>query len=144
VDHRDGSSRVRVEGGARVMRHLFDSQDKINEGKSCFLLNMKFCFFKLVFLLFFERGHVNAFYLYDTSKTTMALNTGKDLQLYFWLVNGKNSEENYNFLHSFSTDQSEAELLYFCSLFFSVKKPFQKTKPFLLACRLVSARIRPF
>jgi hypothetical protein len=26
------------------------------------------------------------------------------------------------------TDQSEAELLYFYSLFFSVKKPFQKTK----------------
>jgi hypothetical protein len=28
------------------------------------------------------------------------------------------------------TDQSEAELLYFNSLFFSVKKPFQKTKFF--------------
>jgi hypothetical protein len=26
----------------------------------------------------------------------------------------------------FSTDQSEAELLYFCSLFFSAKKPFKK------------------
>jgi hypothetical protein len=48
-----------------------------------------------------------------------------------WLIE-KNSEENkknlyhFFFLHCFSTDQSEAELLYFCSLFFSVKKPFQK------------------
>jgi hypothetical protein len=34
------------------------------------------------------------------------------------------------FLYCFSTDQSEAELLYFYALFFSVKKPFQKTKTF--------------
>jgi hypothetical protein len=34
------------------------------------------------------------------------------------------------FFTLFPTDQSEAELLYFCSLFFSVKKPFQKTKMF--------------
>jgi hypothetical protein len=44
------------------------------------------------------------------------------------LVNGKNSEDFFHFLHCFSTDQSEAELLYFYSLFFSVKKPFKKPK----------------
>jgi hypothetical protein len=44
------------------------------------------------------------------------------------LVHGKNSEDFFYFLYCFSTDQSEAELLYFYSLFFSVKKPFQKTK----------------
>jgi hypothetical protein len=38
----------------------------------------------------------------------------------------------FYFLHCFSNDQSEAELLYFCSLFFSVKKPFKKTKVFFL------------
>jgi hypothetical protein len=32
------------------------------------------------------------------------------------------------FFTVFPTDQSEAKLLYFCSLFFSVKKAFQKTK----------------
>jgi hypothetical protein len=48
------------------------------------------------------------------------------------LVNGKKSEDFFYFLHCFSTDQSEAELLYFYSLFFSVKKPFQKTKSFLI------------
>jgi hypothetical protein len=41
---------------------------------------------------------------------------------------GKNREDFFFFLHCFSTDQSEAELLYFYSLFFSLKKPFQKTK----------------
>jgi hypothetical protein len=45
----------------------------------------------------------------------------------FWLVDGKNSEDLFYFLYCFSTDQSEAELLYFYSLFFSVKKPFPKT-----------------
>jgi hypothetical protein len=49
------------------------------------------------------------------------------------LVNGKNSEDFFYFLHCFSTDQSEAKLLYFYSLFFSVKKPFQKTKIFAVA-----------
>jgi hypothetical protein len=47
--------------------------EKINECEKVYyyLLNMKFCFFKWFFLLcFFELGHVNAFYLYDTSKAT--------------------------------------------------------------------------
>jgi hypothetical protein len=39
----------------------------------------------------------------------------------------KNFFPVFYLLHCFSADQSEAELLYFCSLFFSVKKPFQKT-----------------
>jgi hypothetical protein len=37
------------------------------------------------------------------------------------LVDGKNSEDIFYFLHCFSTDQSEAEFLYFYSLFFSVQ-----------------------
>jgi hypothetical protein len=37
--------------------------EKINEYEKGFflLLNMNFCFFKWVLLLFFERAHVNAF-----------------------------------------------------------------------------------
>jgi hypothetical protein len=46
------------------------------------------------------------------------------------LVDGKNSEDFFYFLHCFSTDQSEAELLYFYSSFFSVKKQFKKTNTF--------------
>jgi hypothetical protein len=42
------------------------------------------------------------------------------------LVDGKNSEDFFYFLHCFSTDQSEAKLLYFYSLFFSVKSQFKK------------------
>jgi hypothetical protein len=40
----------------------------------------------------------------------------------------------------FPTNQSEAKLLYFYSLFFSVKKPFQKTKLFIaLQCKCVNS-----
>jgi hypothetical protein len=42
------------------------------------------------------------------------------------LVDGKNSEDF--FLHCSSSNQSEAKLLYFYSLFFSVKKIVQSWK----------------
>jgi hypothetical protein len=47
----------------------------------------------------------------------------------------KTEKKIKNFFTVFPTNQSEAELLYFCSLFFSVKKPFQKTKTF--PCRSI-------
>jgi hypothetical protein len=90
------------------------------------------------FLLFFERAHVNAvlclWHFKSNNELCHWLLIGRlknnEENSCFWLVYGKNSEDFFYFLHCFSIDQSEAELLYFYSLFFSVKKPFQKTNPF--------------
>jgi hypothetical protein len=52
-----------------------------------------------------------------------------------WSV-GKTVKKIKNVFIVFPTDQLEAELLYFYSLLFSVKKPFQKTKIFCEISRL--------
>jgi hypothetical protein len=80
--------------------------------KVFFLLNMKFCFFKWVFLLFFERAHVNAFlslnYFKSDNKLRHRLLIGRlknsEENSCFRLVDGNNSEDFFYFLHCFSTD----------------------------------------
>jgi hypothetical protein len=52
------------------------------------------------------------------------------LQLGFWLVGGKTVKKIKKFFTVFPTDQSEAELLYFYSLFFSVKSRLKKQTAF--------------
>jgi hypothetical protein len=78
------------------------------------------------------------FYLYDHFKSELRHGADYGKRSTTRLLIGqweKTVNTNLNFLYCFlifftvfPTDQSEAELLYFYSLFFSVKKPFQKTK----------------